>query len=266
MLASMSGSAFLAAYIIFAAALIAAAWGMRRRLDPTSGAPVDEGALGALDPTDLAFMRGGAAGVAELTVMDLVGRGYLTIERYDAAFASQLIVARADDAPPASYLRPHERAVLAALESPRSVGDVTEDADLHAALGSTVEASGRRLDTLGWTLSGEAHTRLLTLDAALIAALFLGVGAKALAGTPDGHEGVGAALVVGLIAGVAIQWRVAPGRLSDLGERALKQLRRMHAPLRARVAREERALADGQLTTLAALFDPSLLAADADRA
>ncbi len=262
MLASMSGSTFLGLYLLFTAVLVAVAWSMRKRLDPTSGSPVDEGALGALDPTDLAFMRGGAAGIAELTVMDLVGRGYLSIDRYDAAFASQLIVARAEGAPPTSYLRPHEVAVLGALEAPRSVSDVTEDADLHAALVPTVEASTRRLDTLGWTLSGEAHTRLLTLDAALLGALILGVGVKALAGTPDGHEGVGAAMVVGLVAGIAIQWRVAPGRLSDLGERAPAQLRRMHAPLRARVAREERALADGQLTTLAALFDPSLLATD----
>ncbi len=266
MLASMSGATFLAIYVFFALGVLAVAWVARVRLDPTRERAVDESALTSLSPADLAFMRGGVRGIAEFTLMDLVGRGYLTAERYDAAFASRLVLARAEGSPKTSYLAAHERAVLATVSQPRSVRDVLDDVDTLDALAPTREATERRLQKLDWALHGEPRSRLLTLDAALIGALILGVGVKALVGAPDGSAGINAALVVCVLAGLGVQWRVAPGRLSDLGTRAFKQIRRMHTPLRARIAREDRELADGQLATVAALFDASLLAPDTERA
>lgn len=77
-LINLRGPDFLGVYLIIAVLVIAFAWYRTRMDDPTRGvlSPV---VLEQLDPFEIAFLRGGHAELARLTIIDLIARRYLEV-------------------------------------------------------------------------------------------------------------------------------------------------------------------------------------------
>ena len=139
MFAAMSSPAFLGLYITLSALALGVAWYAKQRLDPTKRRAIDEEFSREATPVEVAYLVGGSEQVARHALMGLVGRGYLETQTYDAAFASQLIVSRAEGAPGEGLLTGDERGLLALVEEPRSVSSLLEDPRLHEVLAATCE-------------------------------------------------------------------------------------------------------------------------------
>lgn len=231
-----AGPAFLAFYVGFAAAVIAAAWGLRRLLERSDG--TDRLA----DPYTIAYVRGGVSEAARTAAVSLAKRGLL-----DEAGGKLRTVGGAG----ARTTDPLERAVLAAAASGLSAQFVhpTFDAALRP----------RREDALRRGLLVGPRQRVVRVVVALVAVAALwGVAQKKLEiARMRGKHNVGFLQFLAGAAPLTALLVVVLGRRTPLGQRTIGQLQSILVGVKRRAEQRPDALDATEVALLVAAFGAS---------
>ena len=237
-IASMHGPQFLVFYALVIAGTLIYCRLAVRQADTTGSLPVPEVPTRP-DPGQLAYLRGGENELARLTVLDLIGRGYL------CATDDNKQIEQAPSHPDPRHLSATERGVFEWFSQPRSARDMFAGGmapDLIRAESTRYQQRLSEEQLLTPAETREAAWRIGRRGAALI----LGLGGyKLLVALAAGRTNVGFLIILGLGALLLLVRLSRPDRLSSRGRAYLRRLQLAFESLR------------GQSTLTAA--DPSLL-------
>jgi uncharacterized protein (TIGR04222 family) len=239
----LSGPAFLEFYIVVAVGALIA---LKLAINASEGGSTPTMPLG--DPYQIAWLRGGTPEAARIAVLSLIDRGLLAVR------GDSLVNYGSDQ----SWVQePIESAILArcAHSGTAATAVLNDPAVEHAC--APFQA---RLEQLH--LAPDAAMRAQRCRwFALAAALLLGIAAiKIVIATGRGRHNVGLLVILTLIA-LAALWLLVRRRRTALGDRMVKDLRRLFGALRLRAASIRPGTMTSDVTLLAAVFGLSALPA-----
>jgi uncharacterized protein (TIGR04222 family) len=237
----LSGPSFLVFYIVFAVIVVVA---VKLAIDTAEqGAPP---ALPLSDPYQIAWLRGGTAEAARIAVLALTDRGLLAIQGDDLV----------NFGPARSFVRePLERAILArCAQSGTAATAVLDDPAVEQAC-AVYQAQLERLQLMPDPAMRARRNRWL----AIATAILLGVAViKIDIAIGRGKYNLGFLIILGLIA-LWVMWRLTRRRRTSLGNRMVKDLRRLFRALRQRAASIRSGAMTSDTVLLAAVFGLSVL-------
>ena len=239
----LSGPSFLVFYIVFAVIVVVA---VKLAIDTAEqGAPP---ALPLSDPYQIAWLRGGTPEAARIAVLALTDRGLLAIQGDDLV----------NFGPARSFVRePLERAILAlCAQSGTAATAVLDDPAVEQAC-AVYQAQLERLQLMPDPAMRARRNRWL----AIATAILLGVAViKIDIAIGRGKYNVEFVIILGLIA-LWVMWRLTRRRRTSLGNRMVKDLRRLFRTLRQRAASIRSGAMTSDAVLLAAVFGLSVLPA-----
>jgi len=239
----LSGPSFLVFYIVFAVVVVVA---VKLAIDTAEqGAPP---ALPLSDPYQIAWLRGGTPEAARIAVLALTDRGLLAIQGDDLV----------NFGPARSFVRePLERAILAlCAQSGTAATAVLDDPAVEQAC-AVFQAQLERLQLMPDPAMRARRNRWL----AIATAILLGVAViKIDIAIGRGKYNVEFLIILGLIA-LWVMWRLTRRRRTSLGNRMVKDLRRLFRTLRQRAASIRSGAMTSDAVLLAAVFGLSVLPA-----
>src|SRR6267378_6441814 len=237
----LSGPSFLVFYIVFAVIVVVA---VKLAIDTAEqGAPP---ALPLSDPYQIAWLRGGTPEAARIAVLALTDRGLLAIQGDDLV----------NFGPARSFVRePLERAILAlCAQSGTAATAVLDDPAVEQAC-AVYQAQLERLQLMPDPAMRARRNRWL----AIATAILLGVAViKIDIAIGRGKYNVEFVIILGLIA-LWVMWRLTRRRRTSLGNRMVKDLRRLFRTLRQRAASIRSGAMTSDTVLLAAVFGLSVL-------
>jgi len=237
----LSGPSFLVFYIVFAVIVVVA---VKLAIDTAEqGAPP---ALPLSDPYPIAWLRGGTPEAARIAVLALTDRGLLAIQGDDLV----------NFGPARSFVRePLERAILAlCAQSGTAATAVLDDPAVEQAC-AVYQAQLERLQLMPDPAMRARRNRWL----AIATAILLGVAViKIDIAIGRGKYNVEFVIILGLIA-LWVMWRLTRRRRTSLGNRMVKDLRRLFRALRQRAASIRSGAMTSDTVLLAAVFGLSVL-------
>jgi uncharacterized protein (TIGR04222 family) len=239
----LSGPSFLVFYIVFAVVVVVA---VKLAIDTAEqGAPP---ALPLSDPYQIAWLRGGTPEAARIAVLALTDRGLLAIQGDDLV----------NFGPARSFVQePLERAILAlCAQSGTAATAVLDDPAVEQAC-AVYQAQLERLQLMPDPAMRARRNRWL----AIATAILLGVAViKIDIAIGRGKYNVEFVIILGLIA-LWVMWRLTRRRRTSLGNRMVKDLRRLFRTLRQRAASIRSGAMTSDAVLLAAVFGLSVLPA-----
>jgi len=239
----LSGPSFLVFYIVIAVIAVVA---VKLAIDAAEqGAPP---ALPLSDPYQIAWLRGGTPEAARIAVLALTDRGLLAIQGEDLV----------NFGPARSFVRePLERAILACCaQSGTAATAVLDDPAVEQAC-AVYQAQLERLQLMPDPAMRARRNRWL----AIATAILLGVAViKIDIAIGRGKYNLGFLIILGLIA-LWVMWRLTRRRRTSLGNRMVKDLRRLFRALRQRAASIRSGAMTSDAVLLAAVFGLSALPA-----
>jgi uncharacterized protein (TIGR04222 family) len=195
-LADMRGPDFLIFYAIFAVVVLAAAYAFIAMQDTTGARPAPA-IPSAVDPYELAFLRGGANEVIRTAVYSLRQKGLVEIAETTRIRASGFS---------AQALNPIERAVLDAVSPAPTIAGLFADKFLRNTLERLCDGYERRLSAEQLLTPPEVR-RAARLTLVVAGALLIALAAyKVAAATMHGRSNVGFLFMEAAVACVAMIW------------------------------------------------------------
>jgi uncharacterized protein (TIGR04222 family) len=243
---NLPGPEFLAFYVVFAIAVIAAFYAARNYYEAGS-APAAE----LTDPLLLACLRGGPKEVVRVAMLGLIDRGLLrTADR---------TVTRAPEATPDLVRRRIDKEVLNYFARPADVDAVLERPSVLRVAEEDYEERLRRLGLI--PDSGMLWRRFLLWIATLAALLGVG-GTKLVVALHTGHRNVAFLIVLMAVAAFVATKMRSPYR-SAVGSSYLANIRSMFEDLHKRASSIRPGSGSRELLWLTALFGVATLPASA---
>jgi uncharacterized protein (TIGR04222 family) len=239
----LSGPDFLVFYLIFAILVVT---GLKLAVaQAEGGAPP---ALPLSDPYQIAWLRGGTPEAARIAVLSLTDRGLLAL-RGETLTTPRPTGMRVQE--------PIESAILARCSQ---FGTAATTVLADAGVERACAPYRARLERLQLIPDAAARARRYRWFA-LAAALLLGIAAiKIAVAIGRGRHNVAFLIILALIAAV-VTWRVVHRRRTSLGDRMVKDLRRLFAALRQRASIIRPGAMTSDAMLLAAVFGLSALPA-----
>jgi uncharacterized protein (TIGR04222 family) len=239
----LSGPAFLVFYICLALMVIIA---LKLAIDEAEGGAPR--ALPLSDPYQIAWLRGGTPEAARIAVLSLTDRGLLAVSGDNLVNLS---------AAPSVVREPIERAILArcAQSGTRATAVLVDPAVERAC--APYRARLERLQLMPDAAMRARRYRWLAVAAALLLGVALG---KIVIALGRGRYNV-VFLVILVVIGLWAVWRLVRRPRTHLGNRMVKDLRRLFRALRQRAATIRPGAMTSDAMLLAAVFGISALPA-----
>jgi uncharacterized protein (TIGR04222 family) len=239
----LSGPAFLVFYICAASMVIIA---LKLVIDEAEGGAPR--ALPLSDPYQIAWLRGGTPEAARIAVLSLIDRGLLTVSGDNLVNLS---------AAPSVVREPIERAILArCAQSGTPATAVLDDPAVERACAS-YRARLERLQLLPDAAMRAQRLRWFGIAAALLLGIALG---KIVIAFGRGRYNVEFLIILTVI-GLGVVWFLVRRPRTHLGNRMLKDLKRLFRALRQRAATIRPGAMTSDAMLLAAVFGISALPA-----
>jgi uncharacterized protein (TIGR04222 family) len=239
----LSGPPFLAFYVVVAIFVVVA---LKLTIDAGEGGVPPSLPLG--DPYQIAWLRGGTAEAARIAVLALTDRGLLTV------FDDNLVNFGSDQ----SFVRePIERAILSRCAHSKTAATAVLDDPAVEHACAPYKAQLKRLQLVPDAAMRARRYRWFAIAATMLLSIAL---IRIDIAFGRGKYNVGFLLVLGVIALWPV-WRVAHRRRTHLGNRMLKDLRRLFRALRQRAASIRPRSMTSDAVLLAAVFGLSALPA-----
>jgi uncharacterized protein (TIGR04222 family) len=240
---SLSGPSFLVFYIVIAVIAVVA---VKLAIDaPEQGAPP---ALPLGDPYQIAWLRGGTPEAARIAVLALTDRGLLAIQGEDLV----------NFGPARSFVRePLERAILACCaQSGTAATAVLDDPGVERAC-APYQAQLERLQLMPDAAMRARRYRWF----AIATGMLLGIAFIKIEIAIGGDRHNVAFLFILPVIALWVMWRLTRRRRTSLGNRMVKDLRRLFRALRQRAASIRSGAMTSDAVLLAAVFGLSALPA-----
>jgi len=238
----LSGPPFLLFYIVLAVIVIAA---LKLVIDEAESGPAR--ALPLSDPYQIAWLRGGTPEAARIAVLSLSDRGLLAVSGNDLVTASAASLA--------SVQQPIERAILACCgHSGTAATAVLDDRAVERAC-APFRARLERLQLMPDAAMRARRYRWFAVAAAILLCVAI---AKIVVAFGRGRYNVGFLIILAAI-GLLLVWLLVRRPRTHLGNRMLKDLRRLFGALRQRAGTIRPGSMTSDAMLLAAVFGISAL-------
>jgi uncharacterized protein (TIGR04222 family) len=233
-------------FLTFYALFILVVWMVRSWFDWQSDQTLDDTWTppGAVNPYDVAYLRGGANELARVAIVGLAERGFLDVRAQ--------AIGQATGHPNPASLTSLERSVFDFFEPERTVRDI-EQAGLRVRVNAHVLSYEERLQSQQ-LLSPPNVVHAARRSAFLAAATIVVVGFARFLVALERHRPAGFLIAMGIVGAIVVGWP-SIGRLSRRGKAYLNSLRGTASSFNARGAESS----DTTLLMASALFGMTAL-------
>lgn len=221
----MYGPHFVLLYGVVIVMTTVACWLLCMMQDPTENLPLPLVPTN-LDPYEIAYLRGGESQVTQLVMFDLIGRGYLQVNKKS--------IERSPERPDEEKLTPIEREVFDWISFPCTAREIIYPYSLPTDIKQHCTVYEQKLQNqkLLYLPEWQAQAQQVGFTGGVI---ILGLGGyKLLAALANGHDNVGFLILMAIFS-LGILWAIAfksPPHQSHLGKSYLKQLQKVFAQLK----------------------------------